>query len=337
MCVVAVAVALATAAGPAVADPGGPPLQIVLQSGKTTDVGGLADSRSPAFLIEANFYGHSGITVHCRADDGADGPCAADQTPGCPADACWTYVPSVPSDGPHKVTATYDDPSGVPASQDFLFWVDTTPPDTVLHLPPSPDGRLPGNGAFERPAFDIATIDDEQNLIDFPDTAQCAISAPSAATVSWQACPAGPFGPLGLTGVYRLQVRAVDFLGRVDPTPSEYTFSPTPCQARLIGRRPTLAHVIRHGLRARVTCVQPGAFELDLAMPIPEVERLRLPSQILGRVRGHATQGETVTLTVRALRGIPKALVRYPRLRADLSVFELAFGARGGQHNVLLR
>ncbi len=141
------------------------------------------------------------------------------------------------------------------ADQEFDFVADPTPPKTIVH------------GANEltfdesrpwRPHFKVGIEEDGYGAADH---AECSLT-PLHAAPSWDRCK--PFAA-GATygGTYSAQLphkrrdysfkaRAVDDLGRRDPTPGAIDFNPVPCAAR--ARKVSLGKLRSRGLPVRVRC-----------------------------------------------------------------------------------
>jgi hypothetical protein len=312
-----------------------PTVKIILQAAQTTPDGDVfVGSLSPSFLVETLY---AGPTVQCHVDGASDGPCGTQITTGCPAVTCWRYVPALPKGGFHIMTVDYDVPDGIPGSLDFQFNADATAPDTVLHGPPAPEeSLLPSVSANQHPTFDVSARDD---FLTSNDHFECTVARLGAGPGSFRTCDTSkPLPRLRLTATYVYRVRTVDFLGRPDPTPSQYEFSPTPCRPRLLGHVHSLARIVAHGLRVRIVCVQPGRFQVLLELPLRETELLHLPSRALAELVGRMRrQGESRAMTVHALRGIPTFLFQIARLRVDLTADETLYGAPGVLTDILHR
>jgi hypothetical protein len=287
------------------------------QPSKLEEAGGdtyLVGTQQPTFHVQADQI-PPGYEVQCQVDGPPPGPCGT-QDPHCPVAQCWTYSPSFSSDGDHQLTVAITDPN---ASDDFdvggvYLSIDTTPPDTKLDTV---------EGAIDFPdarhvAFAFARADDDS----LDSTFQCAITSPSAqAPSSWSKCTSGQRQPqrLALTGTYRFWVRALDFLGRPDPTPATYVFSPTPCHLKVVGHPHRLRAIVQHGLKLRMTCVEPVGFEISLLLNSAQVNALQLPSALLGVVDAQTKTPQTsVTFTLHTFKGLPKKLFRQKKLFAAL-------------------
>jgi hypothetical protein len=300
-------------------------IQIVLEGGAVDDLFNyFVGSTQPVFDIKVPDDGGPARDVQCGVTGQASGPCGTQQTSGCPAaTACWRYAPTVPV-GENTLYIDVNDQGG-PSWEDTLrFTVDTTPPDTRIDKPPMNDTYdFPYPKAYEHPQFDMRDVDDNIPLED--DTLRCTLSSPSAPPGPWGSCN---LHRLRLTGVYRLRVQALDILGRPDPTPEDYVFSPTPCRARVLRHAGTLRGILRRGLRVRLTCIQPGRFEVDLSLSDADANRY-FTEPLLGFVKGRmrrAHQTRVVRWRTRR-RNLPRAIFRAGRVRLKLLAGEVDYGA----------
>jgi hypothetical protein len=278
-------------------------------------------TRTPTFHLQADQV-PAGYELHCHVDSNPDGPCGT-QDAQCPVAQCWTFTASHDSDGDgHVLTASISTPDG---SDDFdiagvFYSIDTTPPDTKLVGIAGPQTPL----QFPDPrhvAFGFARADDDS----FDDsTFECAITAPTAgAPASWSKCGSEGRFPqkLSLTATYRFWVRAIDFLGRPDPTPVSYVFSPTPCHLKVLSRPHRLRAIVQHGLKLRMNCVNPVPFEVALLLNNAQTYKLGLPSSVLGVVDSAQNAPQTsTTLTLHTFKGLPKKLFRQKKLFVGLSI-----------------
>jgi hypothetical protein len=303
-------------------------VKVVLQGAQTTSDGDVfVGTLTPSFLVEPLL---DGATVQCHVDFEADGPC------GAPVSGGSLYTPSLTQGGFHFIRVDYEVPGGGGSYLEFQFNADATPPDTVMHLPPAPEeSLLPSVSANQHPQFDVSIRDD---FLTDNDSFQCTLSLLHAAPGAFHSCdPSKPLPRLRLTSTYLYRVRTVDFLGRLDPTPAQYVFSPTPCRPSVIGHVRSLSAIAAHRLRVRVACVQPGRFIVQLALPLRETENLHLPSQVLAQSGGRMRlQGQRQLITLHLLRGIPAFLFRIP-LRVDVVANETQYGAPGTAANVFAR
>lgn len=286
------------------------PSRVEEQGGDTYLVG----TQQPTFHVQADQI-PAGYEVQCQVDGPPPGPCGT-QDPQCPVAQCWTFSPSFSSDGDHQLTVAITDPN---ASDDFdvggvYFSIDTTPPDTKVDTV---------EGALDFPdprhvSFAFGRADDDS----LDSTFQCAITSPSAqAPSAWSKCAPGQRQPqkLALAATYRFWVRALDFLGRPDPTPATYVFSPTPCHLKLVSHPHKLRAIVQHGLKLRMSCAQPIAFEVQLLLNNAQVNKLGLPSPVLGVADAQTKTPQTsVTFTLHTLNGLPKKLFRQKKLFVGL-------------------
>ena len=320
-----------------VTDSSDPIVTVTLVGAKSDDSDNVfVGSLHPSFLIQVK---DQSATVQCAMDTlsgGQDGPCGTPVTTGCQAFACFSYTPSVDKGGFHIMTVDYTI-SEFTTGKDFQFNADATPPDTALSLPPNPlESLLPSPAANLRPQFDVNVKDD---FLEDDDFFQCTISLARSAPPPFRTCNTSkPPARLRATSTYLYRVRTVDLLGRADPTPAQYVFSPTPCRPKLIGHVHGLSQIAHHGLRLKISCVQPGRFAVQLQLQLRVVVNLHLPSQDLGDVHGRMTrQGQTKTVTLHLLRGIPSFLFA-GKPPMDVVVGETAgYGSPGSVTNILHR
>lgn len=320
-CLTAALVGLLCAAAPAAANDS-PALEIIPPqpsrlNADAWDIGTL----QPTFQIQADFSQAPGAAdVRCKLNDGPEGPCTARQD-SCPVSACWIESLSFPADSNnHGLTVTLVDSDGQDlGEEDIFFAVDATPPDTVLA---SVDGVGPLPIGFPSPtrvAFGFESVD----TIDFPGRFECALTdVASGGPGSWSRCRPEQTLPdkLQPRARYRFWVRAVDFLGRPDPTPASYAFSPTPCQVRVVKRPASLRALVRHGLRVHLSCVQPTSWKLQLFLD----PHLSVPFNIrdlLAHGAGQTTAPFTerdITLHLHVIPRLPKGLLRVRHVTASL-------------------
>jgi hypothetical protein len=206
-------------------------------------------SRQPVFDIEAS----GGATLQCAIDSIFKlGPCGP-PAPGCTAQLCATYKPPAPlsiggfAQGRHSLQVALLDGGGdTVASAEYDFEIDTTPPGTQLSSPDPP---------VFRPIFTFAGKEDGVTADHF----QCSLTSLRAAA-AWYPCKADVNGTqipkrLALKHKrrdYRFEVRAIDDLGRPDPTPAVTDFNPVPCTVR--ARSVSLGRLVASGLPVRVHC-----------------------------------------------------------------------------------
>jgi hypothetical protein len=311
-CLAAALVALLLAAAPAAANDS-PALDIIPPQPSRVDVDAWdIGTLQPTFLIEADFSKAPGaVDVTCKLNDGPAGPCTARQD-SCPVSACWIESLSFPADSKnHGLTVTLVDSDGQNlGEEDIFFAVDATPPDTVFAPLPIVEPLPLDFPSATRAEFGFASID----TIDFPGRFECSLTDLAAeGPGAWSSCePEGTLpDKLQPRGRYRFWVRSVDFLGRPDPTPPSYAFSPTPCQFRVVKRPASLRALERNGLRVAVSCVQPTSWKVQLFLDA-HLSVLFDIRDLLAHAGGRTTApfgSRTVTLNVR--RGLPKGLLRF--------------------------
>jgi hypothetical protein len=298
------------------------------------DIGTL----QPTFQIQADFSQAPGATnVTCQLNGGPAGPCTARQD-SCPVSACWIESLSFPADsGNHGLTVTLVDSDGQDlGEEDIFFAVDATPPDTVL-APLAGVEPLPLDfPSPTRAEFGFASID----TIDFPGRFECSVTDVAAAGPgAWSACRSERALPdkLQPRGRYRFWVRAVDFLGRPDPTPSSYAFSPTPCAVRIVKRPVSLRALEGGGLRVHLSCVQPTSWKLQLFLD-PHLSVAFHTRDLLSQRSGRTTAPfEARDMTLHVRRGLPKELLRvrhvgvglYPQITPGIAPGVKMFVMRG--------
>jgi hypothetical protein len=318
--------ALALPAAEAAADPSGD--IVITPQGRADDDGNVeVGSRQPEILVQANFSALPGATeARCTADYGTSflspapvfGPCGAPAPAPCPVTQCWDYRPAYASDGRHNVGVALFDSSG--EEVDFLgadLTVDSTPPDTRLtSAVPRLESQEARNGKVPVVVLGEAIDDDEASIFSLEDTLQCAFTSPSSTPRPWGPCEGKSMRLPISARAYRLWVRAVDFLGRPDPTPAASApFSPLACRTKLLSHPRSLRQIARRGLRVRVSCVQPIAYRVFLQMPLGETVRINrrhheVDSQELGRALAGRTRRESSSrvFTIHLLRRIPQVL-----------------------------
>jgi hypothetical protein len=287
----------------------------------------LVGTRTPTFHIQASDV-PAGSEVRCQVDDPPDGPCGT-QDSQCPVQQCWTFTPTFSSDGDgHQLSVGVQDQTTFDDS-DFTglsFSIDSTPPDTKLVGVNGPNYPLEFPYSTRRVAFSFGRADDDS----YDGTFQCAITSPGeSAPPSWSKCSSGQVQPpkLALTAKYLFWVRAVDFLGRPDPTPISYLFSPTPCHLKVVSPPHKLRAIVQHGLKLRMTCVNAVPFETQLLLNTSQTIKLGLPSSLLGLVDGDAPSGSK-TFTLRTYKGLPKTLFRQKKLFVGLRTSTIGAGPK---------
>ncbi len=298
-------------------------VKVTLQGAVESDQDVYSAADQPRFEIQV---GYPGVNVGCHvgvSDYGTDQPCGTQLMSGCPAAQCWIYTPAV-SDGFRELFVDYDGPN-IPGYLEFQFTVDSTPPQTILHTPPT--------GGSLRPRFDVEPKDDQFQVDS--DRLECAFSLASSPAGAWGPC--GKLGPLRAQQTYRLRARAIDPFGRPDPSPAEYVFSPTPCRLSILSHVRSVPEIVKYGVRARVHCIQPTQFTISLPFPVAVVQRFGLPIDTLGYINLRTTrQDQTRIIMVHVLRGIPRKLVQFlttvarisgNRFRIDLGAYPDSYGA----------
>lgn len=202
----------------------------------------------PSFSIAAP----EGVEADCQllAEDGSSettvkcGP----PVPGCTAPFCASYQPGSPlAPGSYLLSVMVHDEFGTELGiGGVTIDVDESPPGTSITT--SPDiGDL-------QPSVQ-ASAEDESGAAD---TLQCSLER-LGAPPSWQACAPdfegnvqAPFAVPRKHIDWELEVRAVDDLGRVDPTPAAVFFDPVPCV--VAAHKVSIRRLISSGLPVTVTC-----------------------------------------------------------------------------------
>src|SRR2546423_171485 len=314
-------VLLLVAALPASAHAGGPhALKVTVdRPSRLQEAGGdkyLVGTRTPTFHIQAELSGApAGYQVRCQVDDPPDGPCGT-QDPQCPVTQCWTFTASHDSDGTgHQLTVSISSPDGSDTYDvaGLNYDVDTTPPDTKLV--PINGGYYPIDFPFSPRRVQFAFDRADEDLL--ASTFECAITSPAAAAPgSWSKCKSEQIQPqkLSVTSTYLFWVRAIDFLGRPDPTPVSYAFSPTPCHFKLLSHPHKLRAIVQHGIRMRMTCVEPVGMVVDLYLNNAQSTQLGVSPQ-LGEVQATPSAPQSSkTFTLHPFKGLPKKLFRHNKL-----------------------
>jgi hypothetical protein len=325
------AVTMLLGVGVAAAQADLPDNDIVIKPAGRADDGGndvVVGSRQPAITVQFNFGSTTDVHVECMMDSQTFSTCGTQITSNCPASQCWLYQPAFTSDGTHTVAAAIfdstlpdNDPNQPMDELVQTIVIDSTLPDTRLSsIAPTFDMESANRKGV--PAYyNVQTIDDADPIL-YEDTSECAITTGSAPR-SWVDCTRTLRVP-PTTQAFRFWARAVDFLGRLDPTPVESPpFSAIACRARLLSRPRSLGQIARRGLRVRLSCLQPTSYHVALQMPLKETialnERYRdVTSQFLGSVNGRCRQGESAVVTLHLLHGIPADLFAYRPLSLDL-------------------
>ncbi|HJS93525.1 MAG TPA: hypothetical protein VJ741_04620 [Solirubrobacteraceae bacterium] len=203
----------------------------------------------PTFGVQVSGW-QPGDTLQCGIGTEADLGTCGPPLPGCAAEVCASYQPPAPLSGTgeqsvHDFIAEVRDAEGFYAgSAEFDFAVDATPPDTVLDAGP-------GDSVWH-PDFDVNWRDDSPYGTD---VVQCSL-VPYGRAPSWQPCPGDDAGWSRAIphkrADYQFQARAVDVLGRPDPSPAAVDFNPIPCQIR--ARRVSIGQLVRTGLPVSLDC-----------------------------------------------------------------------------------
>jgi hypothetical protein len=249
-------------------------------------------------------------TTYPTVTDGPWGSCGAVATSPCPKSACYSYSPAVGRDAQYaiftRLVDTDGDQEGGAGQAEYDFQVDTTPPQTKLNLS-SVNGQSP-QGDGHHASFTFSTDDPHGRF-------ECTLSQ-TATPGPWKACSSGkniPFQIPVSTKMVHFSVRAVDPLGRVDPSPPTYAFSAIPCRARLLTRARTLAELARTGMRVRITCVTPSAWHFFIEPTTTLARRLEIHE--LGGFTGlfrRAGQSRTITVKAFSLHDLPAQFASQP-------------------------
>lgn len=303
-------------------------IEAALEGSVADELDTYVSTRTPVIDIKVS---EPGWKVECRIGQfGHDESCGTQQTSGCPVDQCWRFSPTLP-DGYEEIYVDYLAPKGIPSYLQLQFTVDSTPPDTVLTPP------LHGSPTRLN-LFDSDYGDNVKPVEDFAgeDKLQCSLSLASKPPGAWGGCGASHLPRLRPHATYRLLARAVDIFGRPDPTPAEYVFSPTPCRVRVVGI-PSARSILKHGVKARVHCVQPTAFGINFAFSLSTIRRYYhgyAPPPLSPLVRARTSrEGETETITVPGNHLKPidvKTILGYTRrqkgYRVDLQLYQADWG-----------
>lgn len=308
---------------------------------------GVADSSGEVWLGSPNISAHiqdanqGDDSVQCSVDGNNPGPCGTRDS-SCPVAQCWTYVFTQAQDGySHDLEVDAGSQDSATLRYDNYFQVSLAlPGDPRLSTPPFPGESSSATTASQRPEFSFDLPSSTRNSAPVKES-QCAETPLGTGSINWVQCLSGHSlpGRLSLTGTYRFQVRVMDILGRVDPRPPQYVFSPTPCRPHLIGAPRSLAQFLAGGIRVRVQCVQPvgsGSF-VDLAITDTEAQRLGLPGPVLASWYVHTSHtNQTVVVQLRGLAGVPRYAFGVHGLRADLVAIQRdSYGFSGRQRDVV--
>ena len=295
-------------------------------------------TKDPTFQIAVNMSQEPGaVSAQCKFDyQQVPVPCDNPHTDGCPQSMCWTATGHYDQEGvmDDSLTVTLDDADGNDVDSNGIFFaISTAVPDTTVAA--KPDISTPGEATFDfaspQATSDISTY--------FPPSYQCSVTpADASAPGAWSACrPQQMVFHVKVSERYRFWVRALDWVGRADPTPASTVFSDTPCSATLASRPRTLSALVRGGLHVRLSCVQPTAFSLTLLMTNAFANRLHLLSAALGNEMGGAVDARQLirTVTYPVSHRLSKLLFRQRRIPLVLDVgtsgagAKLAFSVRG--------
>ncbi|HEY3725539.1 MAG TPA: hypothetical protein VGL51_00095 [Solirubrobacteraceae bacterium] len=203
----------------------------------------------PTFSIQAP----EGVSATCTVSPwdgvGTASPCGP-PLPGCAAPFCASFRPGAPVGGAYQLTVQVYDSFGTELGiGGLVFAVDTTAPNTSAQFA-SEVGDL-------RPTFQVSAIDDDP-LNANVDSLQCSLEQ-LGAPPSWYPCAPALDGTLQAPHAvprrhidWQMQARAVDDLGRVDPTPASAYFDPVPCLVK--ARGVSIARLISSGVPIKLTC-----------------------------------------------------------------------------------
>lgn len=283
----------------------------------------LYPTRSLTFTVAQDDTTYPGDTMQCRLESSTGlaspsptysytpwGSCGAPAGGSCPLSECFSYAPAITVDGSFSIFTRLVGSDGTEEygarESEFDFAVDTARPDTQLQLDYL-DGRSPGGRAAD-PSFTFSSDNDFA-------TFQCSVNASGAKPGIWKACKSGrpiPFKLALTTQIFQFSVRAVDQFGRPDPTPTSTTFSPKPCRARLLTRPRTLL-ALTHGMRVRITCVEPSSWHFYIEPDTRLARRLEIYE--LGGYTGiirHWGGSRTIRVRAFALGNFPPAFADRP-------------------------
>ncbi len=230
---------------------------------EASQVGGLTNSTSPTFIIQAPA---GSLQCNVSADPergGAQVPCGP-PPPSCPAGSTCASL-TFPAFSGIRVLTVYDDPdsSEFTDSAEYAFEDDQTPPgiafDRLVVPQPHTSGQPPAPTVYVH-AQDDADLE--------PDVIQCAVTKGGAAP-AWGTCPLAPgasdFNNSDHSGLlpypkrhvdYTFQARAVDAFGRMSTTFS-LAWDPQPCVVKARGG--SLKRLIRtDAVPMSVTCDDAG-------------------------------------------------------------------------------
>ncbi len=281
-------------------------------------------TRALSFTIAYDATYYEGDNIQCQLEtlvtapgktyptvtDGPWGSCGPAGSSPCPKSACYSYSPAVGADAEYSIFTrlvdTDGDQEGGAGEAEYDFQVDATPPHTRLNLSYITGQSPQGDGRHT--AFTFSTDDPNGHF-------ECTLSQ-TATPGPWKACSSGkniPFQVPVSTKLLHFSVRAVDPFGRVDPSPSTYTFSAIPCRARLLTRARTLTALAHTGMRVRITCVTPSAwhFYIQPTTPLARQQEIHEIGGFTGLFR-HAGQSRTITVKAFSLRDLPPQFASKP-------------------------
>ena len=146
--------------------------------------------------------GGSPVAVDCKLDAGSYAACDSGTT--------QSYAGPL-AEGSHTFTVRVTDAATNSSTDSYTWTVDTAPPDTTITAKPSdPDNDT-------NPAFSFTGNDGSGSGVA---SFECQMDSGGFST-----CTSGStFGPLA-DGSHTFEVRAVDVLGSVDPTPASYIWT----------------------------------------------------------------------------------------------------------------
>jgi hypothetical protein len=147
-------------------------------------------------------------------DDEADVTCSIDGED--PVSCSSPFTTPALDDGEHTITVTATDEAGNAGSDSVTFVVDASPPDTTITSGPS------GVTHSASATFTFESDDEEA-------TFECRVDGGD-----WEACTSPHTVTVG-PGVHTFEVRAVDSVGNVDPTPAARTWEYQVCRLIRVG------------------------------------------------------------------------------------------------------
>jgi hypothetical protein len=82
-----------------------------------------------------------------------------------------------------------------------------------------------------------------------------------------------------------------------------------------------LRSIVQHGLKLRMTCVNPVSFSVALLLNNAQTYKLGLPSSVLGAANSETnTPQESKTFTLHSYKGLPKVLFKQKKLFVGLAI-----------------